>query len=159
MTASFMAWWRERSLREQRLLLVMAALLAITVLWLGIYRPIQAALSQGRERHQEAVVRLAEIRDRAEVLRGLSGTRSPALAGSLAEVVTRSANNAGFANAAVAPQGDRRVFVSVPAARPGPLLAWIASLEAQGIVVERFVARANTDPSLTVDATLMTGGS
>lgn len=155
MTAQFMAWWRERSLREQRLLLVMAALLAVTILWLGIYRPLQAGLSTSRERHQEAVVRLGEVRAQAEALRGGGATRLPA---PLADVVTQSASQAGFANATVAPQGDRRVALSISAARPGPVLAWLASLEARGVVVERLVARANADPTLTIDATLSGGG-
>ena len=48
MTQRFQAWYRERSLREQRLLLLMFALLAVTLLWLGIYLPVQDALSVQR---------------------------------------------------------------------------------------------------------------
>lgn len=155
MTARFMTWWRERSVREQRLLLVMAALLAVTILWLGIYRPIQAGLSNSRERHQEAVVRLGEVRAQAAALRGAGSVRLPA---PLAAFVTQSAAGAGFANATVAPQGDRRVSLSISSARPGPVLAWLASLEERGVVIERMVARANADPTLTIDATLSGGG-
>lgn len=155
MKAQALAWWRERSLREQRMLLVMFALLAVTLLWLGVYRPLQARLSSARERHQEAVVGLGEVRAQAEALRG---SRATAPAGPLAELVTRSAAEAGFANATVAPQGDRRLSVSVPSARPGPILGWIAGLEAQGVIVERFQARANSDPTLTVDLVLARGG-
>ncbi|GAO38676.1 general secretion pathway protein M [Sphingomonas changbaiensis NBRC 104936] len=155
MTAQFLDWWRARSRREQRLLLVMFALLAVTILWLGIYRPLQDALSNARARHQQAVVRLGEVRGGAAALR-----RGPAVAlpGPLASVVTQAANDAGFANAIVSPQGDRRVTVSIPSARPAPFFAWIASLEARGIVVEQLAARANSDPTLAVDATL-TGGA
>lgn len=154
MTAQFMTWWRDRSVREQRLLLVMAALLAVTILWLGIYRPIQSGLSNGRERHQEAVVRLGEVRAQAAALRGAGTVRLPV---PLAAFVTQSAAEAGFANATVAPQGDRRVSLSISSARPGPVFAWLASLEARGVVVERLVARANADPTLTIDATLSGG--
>jgi general secretion pathway protein M len=155
MRAQFLDWWRARSRREQRLLLVMFALLAVTILWLGIYRPMQDALSSARARHQQAVVQLAEVRAGAEMLR-----RGPtvALPGPLAAIVTQSATDAGFSNAIVTPQGDRRVTVSIPSARPAPAFAWIASLEARGIVVEQFSARANGDPTLAIDATL-TGGS
>lgn len=155
MTAQFMTWWRERSLREQRMLLVMTALLAITIIWLGIYRPIQAGLSNSRERHQEAVVRLGEVRAQAEALRGAGTARLPL---PLATLVTQSAAEAGFANATVAPQGDRRVSLSISAARPGAVLPWLASLESRGVVIERLVARANADPTLTIDATLSSGG-
>lgn len=157
MTAQFMAWWRERSLREQRMLLVMFALLAVTLLWLGIYRPVQGALSTARERHQDAVMALGEAKASAASLAQLGKTGAAALAGPLAPIVSQSANEAGFANATVAPQGDRRVSISIPSARPGPVLSWIAALEARGIVVERLTARANSDPTLTVDATLAAG--
>jgi general secretion pathway protein M len=154
MKAPFLDWWRVRSVREQRLLLVMFALLAVTILWLGIYRPMLDALSGARERHQQAAIRLAEIRAGAAALK-----QGPAVAlpGPLASVVTQSAADAGFANAVVTPQGDRRVRVSIPSARPAPVFAWIASLEARGIVVEQLSARANADPTLAVDATLAGG--
>jgi general secretion pathway protein M len=154
MTAQILGWWRERSLREQRMLLVMAALLAITILWFGIYRPIQDALSSTRARHQESVIRLAEIRAQRDALR--VGGRQIA-AGPLADLVNRAAAEAGFAGATVAVQGDRRVSVSIPSARPGPVMSWIADLEAQGVVVERLNARANADPTLTVDLVMARG--
>lgn len=154
MKAQFLDWWRARSLREQRLLLVMFALLAITILWLGIYRPVQDALSNARERHQLAVIRLGEIRAGTSVLK--SGP-AVALPGPLAPAVTQSATDAGFANAVVTPEGDRRVSVSIPSARPAPAFAWIASLEARGIVVERLSARSNGDATLAVDMTLAGG--
>lgn len=156
MKAQFLDWWRARSLREQRLLLVMFALLAVTILWLGIYRPLQGALSAARERHQQAVVMLGEARAQAAALRQSSAAEALP-PGPLAPVVTQAANEAGFANAAVAPQGDRRVSISIPSARPTAVLGWIATLETRGIVVERLTARANSDPTVTVDATLAAG--
>jgi general secretion pathway protein M len=136
------------------MLLVMAALLAITILWFGIYRPIQDALSSTRARHQESVIRLAEIRAQRDALR--VGGRQTA-AGPLADLVNRAAAEAGFAGATVAAQGDRRVSVSIPSARPGPVMSWIAGLEAQGVIVERMNARANADPTLTVDLVMARG--
>lgn len=155
MTAQFLAWWRARSLREQRMLLIMFAFLAATILWFGIYRPLQDALSRARERHQEAVIRLGEVRAGADALRRL---RPASLGAPLATAVTQAASDAGFANATVAPQSERRVAVAVPSARPASFLAWIAALEARGIVVERVSARANSDRTLAVDAILTGGG-
>jgi general secretion pathway protein M len=154
MKAQFFSWWRERSLREQRLLLVMTALLVVTILWLGIYRPLQNGLSAARERHQEAVVRLGEVKAQAEALRSLRRNGSSGAAGPLAATVTASANEAGFTNATVAPQGDSRATVSIPSARPAPLLRWIAEVEAGRVIVERMSARANADQTLAVDMTL-----
>ena len=47
------------------------ALLAVTILWLGIYRPIDGALSAARARHADAVVRLGETRAKVAALKGL----------------------------------------------------------------------------------------
>jgi general secretion pathway protein M len=154
MKAQFLDWWRGRSVREQRLLLVMFALLAVTILWLGVYRPMQDALSNARERQQQRVIRLGEIRSGVAAVRGMAATN---LSEPLLGVVSQAATEAGFANAAVRPQGDRRVTVSIPSARPAPFLAWIAGLEARGIVVERLSARANSDPTLAVEVTLGRG--
>lgn len=155
MKAQFLDWWRGRAVREQRLLLAMFALLTVTILWLGIYQPMQDALSNARERQQQAVIWLGEIRAGATAVRGIKAAGLP---GPLLAVVSQSASEAGFANAAIAPQGDRRVTVSIASARPAAFFAWIAALEARGIVVERLAARANSDPTLAIDATL-TGGA
>lgn len=154
MKTQFLDWWRGRSLREQRLLLVMGALLAVTILWLGIYRPIQNGLSAARERHQQAVIRLGEVRTEAAALRTLGRAGAARLPGPLAAVVMQSAAEAGFGNATVAPQGDARVSISIPSGRSAPLLRWIGSLEAGGVIVERLSARVNSDQTLSVDATL-----
>jgi general secretion pathway protein M len=151
MKAQLLSWWRGRSLREQRLLLVMFALIAVTFLWLGIYRPIQNGLSSARERHQEAVVRLGEVRAQADELRTLKG--SARVAGPIATVLSEAATEAGFANATFAPQGDARATLFIPSARPAPLLRWMSELEARGLIVERLSARANADQTLAVDAT------
>lgn len=155
MSSGFLDWWRARSLREQRLLLVMTALLAVTILWLGLYRPLQTALSAARERHAEAVIALGETRARADALAALG--KGAALPGPLLGIVQRSASEAGFGDATVAAQGERRVSVSIPSARPAAAFAWIAGLEAQGVIVERLSARANSDPTLSLDLTLAGG--
>jgi len=151
-------WWRGRSLREQRLLLAMTALLAVTILWLGIYRPVADWRAAARERHSEAVIARATVAAQAAALKRLGSRPAAAAAGPLAPIVAAAAQEAGFAAATVAPQGDRRASIAIPAARPAALLGWLAGLEAQGIVVERLSARANSDPTLAVDAVLSIAG-
>lgn len=158
MNETVMAWWKGRSLREQRLLLVMLALLGVTILWLGIYRPVDAALSAARARHADAAVRLGEVRAQATTLGALAKSFVAPPAGPLVELVTADANAAGFGAAVIAPQGDRRVSVSIPSARPAALFGWVSRLEGRGIIVERLSARANSDPTLAIDMTLVSGG-
>ena len=155
MSAGLKAWWAARSRREQVMLAVMLGLLAITIAWLGIYRPVDARLSDARARHADAVVRLGEARASAAML-GIG--RRPTRLGDLAPIVSADAVAAGFTAALVTPQGARRATVAIPAARPAVLFGWIARLETRGIVVERMTARANSDPTLAVELTLASGG-
>ena len=61
----FRAWWRLRTPREQRMLLAMGALLAVTLAWLLVVRPIDDALADARARHARAVITHAEALTRA----------------------------------------------------------------------------------------------
>lgn len=155
---SLAAWWTARSRREQWLLAIMVALLGVTIAWLGVYRPLDARLSAARARHADAIEALGAARAAAVAL----GGRRPAGTGragvALAPIVSADAAAAGFAAAQVSPQGERRVTVAIPAARPAALFGWVARLEARGIVVEQMSARANSDPTLAVDLTLVSAG-
>ena len=151
---AFVFWWRERSLREQRLLLVMFGLLALLLGWLLVVRPLGDALDDARRRHGEAVVALAEARARGGG--GPSAVR-PAPPLPLDSFVARSANEAGFTGAQIAARGPARADLVIPAARPQALFAWIARLEAQGLVVSSLRARANPDRTVHVEAALRAG--
>lgn len=148
-------WWRERSLREQRLLLVMLGLLALLLGWLLVVRPLGDALDDAKRRHGEAVVALAEARARA----GGGSIERPAPPLPLDSLVARSANEAGFAGAQIAARGPARADVVIPAARPQALFAWIARLEAQGLVVSSLRARSNPDRTVHVEAALRAGAA
>ena len=154
MTERFKAWWALRTTREQRLLLVMFALMAVVIVWLGVIRPVTDALASARERHATAVTRLAEIRAAAEAYRELRRSAPPPLAVPLATVIAQSAAEAGFQPTAITPDGASRVTVSLASARPIALFSWVAQLEAQGIMVERMTAKSNSDPTLGVELVL-----
>jgi general secretion pathway protein M len=155
MMEGFRRWWGVRSLREKRLLLVMIALFAVVLVWLGIIRPVEDALSKARERHAEAVLRLARVQAQADAVRLLDRAAPGALAGPLAAIVTDAATQAGFAGAQVTSQGEGRVALAIVSARPTAVFAWIGTLESRGILVERLSARANSDPTIAIDATLV----
>ena len=55
-------WYRGRSLREQRLILIMGTLFALVFLWLLVIRPLGDALAGAKARHAEAVIERAEAR-------------------------------------------------------------------------------------------------
>lgn len=128
------AWFAGRSLRERRLLLVAAALAAVTLLWAGIVIPVRDSLSSARERHAGAVDRLGTTIVRVDLLRGIG--RRPALAGDLVALVRAEADQAGFALATIDAEGTDRVRATIQSARAGALAGWLARLEARGVLVD-----------------------
>lgn len=158
MTERFQAWWRLRSVREQRLLLVMAGLFLVVFLWIGIIGPIADARAGAWARHEEAVATLGRVRADAAALRAIARRPAAPLDAPLATVVSNAASAAGFASAGVSAQGTARVTVSIASARPGALFPLIADLERRGILVERIAVRANADQTLGADMTLIGRG-
>lgn len=143
-------WWQARSLREQRLLLVMLALLAAVLAWLLVVRPLADALDAAKVRHAAAVEAVGLARARAAVSPAADGARSAPRP--LDAFVARTAGEAGFAGARVAGQGPARATVAIDAARPQAFFAWVRQLEAQGVAVDTLTARANQDRTLAVEA-------
>ncbi|WP_447412411.1 type II secretion system protein GspM, partial [Clostridium perfringens] len=86
-----------------RLILVMLGLTALTLVWAGIVRPVRDGLSSARERHADAVVRLATTESAVDAIRG-AGRRVP-LTGSLADALRAQAESAGFVLASLDERG------------------------------------------------------
>jgi len=158
MTAPLLGWFRARSLREQRLLLVMLALLALTIVWAGIILPVTDALSSARTRHDAAVVVLAETEARVHDVKALERDRPAPLGAPLDTVIRDRANSAGFALAGVTRVGDTGVQITIASARPGALMAWIAGLEDDGILVDTLTLTDNGDKTVAAQATLRVRG-
>jgi general secretion pathway protein M len=148
------AWFQARSLREKRLILVMLAILALTVIWLGLLRPLSDALSSERQRHADAVVQLGETQARVEALRQIGRLRAAPLTGTLADTVRARAADAGFAVATLDEDGPGRVRVGIAGARPAALVPWLARLEAGGILVDTATLTDKGDRTVGVSLTL-----
>ena len=158
MTDALMLWWRERSLREQRLLLVMFALLVMVLGWLLVIRPLGDALDRAQSDHAQAVTALAEARGHADAARRLEGERGPAATLPIEGLVRQTSAGAGFTNARIAAQGPARATFAIDAARPQPFFTWVRVLERRGIAVETLRARANGDRTLAVEAVFRARG-
>lgn len=158
MTERFRLWFAGRSLRERRMLLVMVALLALTIVWGGIIRPVTDGLSSARERHTDALIRLAEAQARVKELETVQRQRPAPLEAQLDTVIRDRANEAGFALASVTPDGPNRVQITIATARPGPLLGWVAGLEAAGILVDSLSTTDNGDKTVSAQLSLKVRG-
>lgn len=153
-------WWRERSVREQRLLLLMTALFVAVMLWLAIVRPLAAALDRARHRQAAAVTALAAVREQATALEALRKSMPTRPTTPIATFVGGQARAAGFSGFHVAAAGDERATITIDAVRPQAFFGWIARLEReQGLVVDSLSARANSDATLTVEARLRVAAS
>jgi general secretion pathway protein M len=93
------------------------------------------------------VLALAEARARNPAV---PSTAIPTLP--LDALVSRTAADAGFTAARVTAGGPTIARLTLDAARPQALFGWIATLEAQGVRVERLQARANPDRTVAVEA-------
>lgn len=153
MTASIKAWFAALSLREKRLVLAAVALAIITLFWFGLVRPVSDGLADARVRHSTAVQRLAEIESQIESVKIMQRTRPAPISAPLETVVRERAAEAGFALANVSPQPNNGLQIAIAAARPAAFFAWVADLEASGILVESLSTSDNADQ--TISATLV----
>lgn len=153
MTEGLKNWWAGRSLREQRLLLVMFALMAVVIAWLFV-RTMDDALAQARERHSRAVIEQAEVAGKVAALKALQRGGNRRLEAPVDLLVGQSASEVGFVLSRTEPQGRDRVEIAIASARPQAFFGWLSDLEAKGVFPEKLTARANSDQTLSIEATL-----
>ena len=151
--------WRGRTPRERWLIGIMLALLAAMLAWLLILRPLGDMLEESKARHERAVAELAEARGQAAEIAALERRKLPRLQGEIGFEVGRLAAQAGFQLTRLEPQGLDRAVLSIQAARPQALFAWLGAIETEnGLIVERLSATANSDRTLAAELTLRARG-
>jgi general secretion pathway protein M len=160
MTEAIRTWLRGRSAREQRLLLVLAAVASIVLAWLLVIRPLGDALAEARERHDAAVIAKSETRARAEAIGSLEKRKAPALLEPVDTVLAKAAAEAGFELASIEPAPDGSgTTIAIEAVKPQAFFPWAAQLEGQrGLLVTGLSATANADRTLAVRATFRAKG-
>lgn len=153
MSVRLRARWAMLSLRERGLILVMLALLVVVIVWLGLIRPVQDGLARARADNIIAVDRAARIEAVAAALKGVRGD-APKLESAIDQVVAQSASEAGFTLDSANLEGPGRLSIAIGAARPAPLFAWLAGLEARGIGVETIIVDPAAGGTVSARATL-----
>ena len=148
-------WFGGRSLREKRLILAMLALGSLTIVWVGIIRPVSDGLSFSRERYRDAAIRLGDTRSRVAAVTDLTRSHHRPLTGAFDAAVRASADQAGFTLQTLNGLGADRVQVGIASARPGALFAWIATLERSGFLVGSLATTDNGDHTIAAQMTLM----
>lgn len=152
-------WWSQRSPRERVMLLVMAALLAITLGWLLLIRPMGDALADARSRHDRAVAARGEAGAQAAEILSLEKGGAPALTGPIQTWLEQKAGEAGFSAARVEPVGADKATVAINAVRPQAFFGWVADMEGRdGLIIDKLSATTNNDATLSVEATFRARG-
>lgn len=145
-------WWSGRTLRERRMLMVMAALLLALVVWLGVVRPVLAWRAAAGERAEAAAVSLAEVRATLASFGPARPAASPPVEG-LEPLVRRTAEAAGLEAITVMSASGQLGF-QLSSVGSGPLFAWLATLE-----TDHRLAICSLGVTENADATLNVEGS
>ena len=150
--------WGERSPREQWMLGVMFALLAVVLLWLGVVGPLASAQRSAREGLLAATDRNAAMRAKVKLLKTLPRGVAASSGMAIDQLVSQSAGEAGLTLERAEAQGGARIEIAMASVRPVALFSWLAALEAQGVRVETMSARPSpTAGSVSVQAVLVRG--
>lgn len=150
--------WGERSPREQWMLGVMFALLAVVLLWLGAMG-LTGAQRSARDALLTATDRNAAMRAKVKLLKTLPrGVTGGSASVGIDQLVSQSAGEAGLTLERAEAQGGARIEIAMASVRSVALFSWLAALEAQGVRVETMSARPSpTAGSVSVQAVLVRG--
>ena len=144
-------WWDGRSLREQRLLMVMGALIAGIVLWFGVITPSLAWRADAADRRAEAEADLALIEGGAARLAGGSSS----MGADQVQAAARRAADAGGVNAVFNPLDDGVGF-SVNGASTATLFGWLGALHSEhGIEARVLTVSENADATVNAEGLLV----
>lgn len=151
--------WDARSAREQWMLGVMFALLAVVLFWFGLLLPMDSAQRSARAALRDATDRHAAMGAKVKLLRSLPKDNGAAASGApLDQFVGQSAGDAGLTLERAQAQGTGRMEIAIASVRPVALFTWLAALEGQGVRVETMSARPSpTAGSVSVQAVLVRG--
>lgn len=157
MIAAIRNWFIGLSRREQWLVGIAGALTATVILLFGILLPALSAIDAAKFELDEAVQRRGRIEATVEAVSNQKPSRQARYA-DIDLVVTQGAAEQGFDLIKSAGGGQGQVNFRIDQARAPALLAWLSSLEAQGVDVRTITLRGGPGGILTVDAQLQQAG-
>jgi len=149
-------WWSGRTQREQRLLIVMALLLAATLISFGIVRPVLSWRAAAADRAEAAAADLVDVRAAVVSLAPTRPGARPA-AGEIEPLIRRTAEAAGLEVVTLmSPSGQLGFQLSRVGS--GQLFGWLAVLETDhGLAICSLGVTENTDTTLNVEGAVSAG--
>lgn len=151
--ASLDLWWSGLTLRERRMLLIMAVLVLGTVVWLGVVRPVLAWRTTAADRAAAAAATLTEVRAAtASLAPATAATPSPAEG--LEPLIRRTSEAAGL-EVVTEMSASGRLGFKLSQVRSGPLFAWLSGLETDHhLTICSLGVVENADATLNVEGGL-----
>lgn len=154
MIGALKTWYAGLSEREQRLVGAAAFLVALVVMVFGIIMPGLAAIDNAHKVHEEAVERRGRIESLVARATTAKPTNQPTGSADIDLIVTQSAAENGFDMLKSDSATAGEVSFRIDQARAPALLAWLSSLEGQGLQTDSLTLRSNPAGVVAVEARL-----
>ncbi|QUN06051.1 type II secretion system protein M [Shewanella yunxiaonensis] len=143
-------WWESLAQRERQMVLVMAGIIAISILYWGIWTPISNAETQAQAQlnaQQQTLTFVQESAAKIAILKTGGGSR-PALTGSLSTVVTQSASAYGLSITRMQPQG-KQIQIWMDDVPFDALLSYLGDLvQKQGLSLDNLDVTVGEQPGM-----------
>lgn len=159
MTEKLKNWWSGLSLRE-RWLVGVAGALALGVLIWGLARPAVAAFIDLESRHRAAIEREGRVKAKAQLLarRPAKSVATAVETQAIDQYLAQSAGEIGLTLDRNEARGAGQATIAIATAKAPVLIDWLASLEAQGFVVDQMTITPAADGTVGLTAELRKGG-
>jgi general secretion pathway protein M len=143
-------WYAGREPDEQRIVIALTCLVAVTVLWAGVWKPISDWRTVQHNRHQNAQADLDWLRANEARARAVAGSGEPTMGPrALLPVITRSAEAQGILVNRVQPEGTGAVSIAIQGQPFNELVSWLHQLEVNnGVTVQRLAVDAEGRPGM-----------
>ncbi|EKF73587.1 general secretion pathway protein M [Alcanivorax hongdengensis A-11-3] len=127
-------WYESREPREQRVLQVLALVMALVLLYWLLWAPSMAAREKARQRYIANTQTLEWISDNAEAVRAATrGSDRNAPPGNWVSNVSRSADQYGLTLKGFSPQGNQSVRIQLENQPAAQTVLWLQSMVSQGL--------------------------
>ncbi|KTE22660.1 hypothetical protein ATE67_01625 [Sphingopyxis sp. H050] len=158
MTERLQNWWSGLSTRE-RWLVGVAGMLALGVVIWGLGRPAYAAFVDLETRHAAAIEREGRVAAKVALLgqRPAKPVAAAVDAVALDQYLAQSAGEIGLTLDRNEARGQGQATIAIATAKAPVLTDWIASLEAQGFVVDQLTITPAADGTVGMTAELRKG--
>jgi general secretion pathway protein M len=157
---ALLARFRQLSDREQKLTLLSVVVVIVGMFYWGVWAPLQQGLEQERQRARQQTELLQWVEQTAETAGQLraSAVNGKQFSGSLAQAVNNTAGRHNITIARMQPQDDT-LQVWIDDVNFNQLLAWVNTLENQGVIVLQADFTEGSAPGLVSVRRLQLGKS